>query len=110
MVLSMYSTKKFETLTTPIVTQDMADKVTNAIMEFMSKVSKISGVTKVVYKPKGNTITIWTYIQKPDKDLQFSVYEIEQQLMEKFPELIFDFTIIFKGKEIPTGFYEVILE
>ncbi|MEM3335881.1 MAG: hypothetical protein QXY47_07610 [Thermoplasmata archaeon] len=81
-------------LITPIMTQELADKVTNATIEFISKVSKISGVTKVAYKPKGNIITIWTFINKPDKDLQFSVYEIEQQIIEKYPELVFDFTII----------------
>lgn len=101
--------KSLNPLITPIITQELADKVTNATIEFISKVSKISGVTKVAYKPKGNIITIWTFINKPDKDLQFSVYEIEQQIIEKYPELVFDFTIIFKGDESPTGFYEHVI-
>lgn len=112
MTLSSSISKKKEPsnpFITPIVTQEIADRVSNATIEFISKVSKIPGVTKIAYKPKGNVVTIWTFINKPDKEIQFSVYEIEQQIMEKYPELIFDFTIIFKGKESPTGFYEQVI-
>ncbi|GLI52392.1 hypothetical protein [Thermodesulfovibrio yellowstonii] len=101
--------EKLNPLITPIVTQDIADRVTNAIIEFISKVARFPEVIKVAYKPKGNIITIWTFIKKPEKNLLFSIYEIEHQIMEKFPELIFDFTVIFKNSESPTGFYEQII-
>lgn len=94
--------------TVSIITQELSDKITNAVLQFFSKTSKISGIKKIAYKHKGQIVTIWTYIDKPEKDILFRIYSIEQQMIENFQNITFDFTVIFNSKELsPTGFHEM---
>jgi hypothetical protein len=91
-----------------IITQELSDKITNAVLHFFSKVSKISGVRKIAYRCKGQIITIWTYIDEPKKEILFNIYSIEQQMIENLQDITFDFTVIFSSKEAsPTGFREM---
>jgi len=91
-----------------VITQELSEKITNAVLRFFSEVSKISGVKKIAYRHKGQIITIWTYIDEPKKEILFNIYSIEQQMIERLQDITFDFTVIFSSKETsPTGFHEM---
>lgn len=91
-----------------IITQELSEKITNAVLCFFKEISKISGVKKIAYKPKGQIITVWTFINEPKKDILFKIYNIEQRMIERFKDITFDFTVIFNSKETcPTSFYEM---
>jgi hypothetical protein len=92
---------------TPIISQELSNRITNAVVRFVTLVSKINGVKKIAYKSKGQIITIWTYVDNSDKHLLFEIYNIEQQLIEQHQDITFDFTVIFSSKDpVPTGFYK----
>jgi len=90
-----------------IVTQETSNKVVKAINDFILKVIIIPTVVKIAYKAEGNIVTIWTFIKKPDNDILLKIHSLEQKIMEKFPDLILDFTVIFGNKELPEDFNEI---
>lgn len=91
-----------------IITEELSNKITQAIIHFFSEVSKIPEVKKIAYKPKGQIVTVWTYIDEPKKKILFNIYNVEQRMIENFQDITFDFTVIFNSKETsPTGFHEI---
>jgi len=91
-----------------IITQELSEKITNAVLCFFSEVSKIPKVKKIAYRHKGPVVTIWTYIDEPKKETLFKIYSIEQQMIEYFHDITLDFTVIFNSKEAaPTNFHEI---
>lgn len=91
-----------------IITQELSEKITNAVLCFYKGISTIAGVKKIAYKPKGQIITIWTFIDDPQKNILFKIYSVEQQVIERFKDITFDFTVIFNSKEsFPSSFYEM---
>jgi len=95
---------KSSELAVPILTESLSNTIISALLCFQTQIAAIEKVKKVAYRPKGKYITIWTYAPPEDETLT-EIYTAEQHLIETYPDLTFDFTVIFDvDSEIPTGF------
>ncbi|MCK4578166.1 MAG: hypothetical protein KAU50_05205 [Candidatus Marinimicrobia bacterium] len=61
----------------------------------------IPGVLKVLSKLDKNIFFVWVIIQERNIDLQEKVYEVEDKLIEMFPEFEFDFYTIYSNGRDP---------
>jgi hypothetical protein len=96
--------EKNKGLAVPILTENLSNTIIQALLCFQTQVASLEKVKKVAYRPKGQVITIWTYALPDDATLE-NIYAIELRLIEMFPDLTFDFTVIFDvDSDIPTGF------
>jgi hypothetical protein len=71
------------------------ESLTNkALYEFSKKILTEKEVMAVTYETEKGIIRIWTFIEKRDKKVRRSIYTQELNLMETFPNLIFDFNVV----------------
>lgn len=73
----------------------LGESLTNkALYEFSKKILIEKEVGAVTYETEKGIIRIWTFIGKRDKKVRRSIYTQELNLMENFPNLIFDFNVV----------------
>lgn len=65
-----------------------------AIYEFAEKVSNLGFVRAVSWNSEDESVHVWTFIDRRDKDLRRQIYTIEFELMTKFDDLKFDFNVV----------------
>ncbi len=95
----------------PIITQDMQTRVIESIACIRGRIGSFPNVKKIAYCPKGQLITVWTYVNKHDPDTLRSIYKEEQYIMDSFEDLRFDFTVIFDPKsKAPNNFITELLK
>lgn len=70
------------------------DKIKWALYEFSKKVAQQKEVVAVTCEAEKEVIRIWTFIKKRDKQVRRSIYTWELELMNSFPDLIFDFNVV----------------
>lgn len=92
------------------IPQESSDKISKVITEFALSISQIFNVKKIAYKTEGNVITIQTYIKEPNEEILFKIYALEQKIIEKFPELILDFNVIFENEKILSGLLKFLFQ
>ncbi|MBI5408067.1 MAG: hypothetical protein HZA14_01725 [Nitrospirae bacterium] len=94
-----------------LIPQTLSDCITISIICFIAKVQHLPEIKKIAFKPKGNTVTIWTFIDEPSPKILKKIHSIEMEMMESMNDITFDFTTIFSSKEpSPTGFHEISLK
>ena len=100
-----------DVVTSPIITHDMQKRVIESIACIRERIGSLPNVKKLAYAPKGQLMTIWTYVDKHDPDTLRSIYKEEQYIMETFGDLRFDFTVIFDPKsKAPNSFITELLK
>lgn len=93
--------------TVSIISEPLHRLILNAVISFRGEITKVQGVKKVAYHPKGKVITIWTFVDRPEDSILNKIYEIEKETIEQFPDLLFDFTVIFNPEAtVPTEFIQ----
>jgi hypothetical protein len=60
-------------------------------------VSRISQVNAACFRQEDSTMHVWTILKSPERLVEHQVYAEEMKLMERFPEIIFDFHVIFQA-------------
>ncbi len=68
----------------------------NAVCDFSDSVSAIPEVMAITYQMEDDAILVWTFISRRDKAVRALVYEMELNLMERYPALLFDFHVLSK--------------
>jgi len=68
--------------------------VSQALYEFSKKTVKIKEVIAVTYEKEKEVIRLWTFIEKRDKQVRRTIYKGELELMDSFPNLVFDFDVV----------------
>lgn len=87
------------------MTQDMQTRVIESLSCIRMKIGPLPHVRKIAYSPKGQLITLWTYVDSHDDVTLRAIYKAEQYIMDEFKDLRFDFTVIFDhNSEAPTNF------
>lgn len=66
----------------------------HAAYSFCVHVSAIPEVKAVTYQTENDIIIVWTFISKRDKRVRRLIYEREMELMESYPNMIFDFNVV----------------
>ena len=90
---------------TPIITEEMWMRVLEAISCIRTGIGQLPHVKKIAYYPKGQLITLWTFVDNHDKEVLRSIYKAEQSIMDTFSDLRFDFTVIFDPRvDAPSNF------
>ena len=64
---------------------------------FVRQVSYISQVIGICFRQEDSTMHVWTILESPERSVEHQVYAEEMKLMERFPEIIFDFHVIFQA-------------
>ena len=62
---------------------------------FIRHVSRMVQVIAICSRKEDNVIHVWTIIEAPDKVLENQIYAEEMKLMEHFPDILFDFHVIY---------------
>ncbi len=75
------------TSTRPPITEE-------AIYSFVRDVRKVGAVKAVSYAVLNDTVQIWTFIPERDKLARSAIYDVEFELMGRYPSLKFDFNVI----------------
>ena len=68
--------------------------VARAVYLFAKRLSGMPELRAVAYSSERGIHLVWTFIERRDKARRQRVYEEERRLMEDFPDLTVDFTII----------------
>ncbi len=76
---------------------------------FKDLVSKIDGVSEAYLKAEGDSMNLWTVIDRDDTALMRKVYRAELELADRFPDLEFDFRVIPKDIFFPPQAFTQIL-
>ncbi len=80
-------------------TLEQADRfISNPLLHtFVRQASHISQVNAVCFRQEDSTMHVWTILESPERSVEHQVYAEEMKLMERFPEMIFDFHVIFQA-------------
>lgn len=81
----------------------------HALYDFSVEVSKVQEVKAVASHIENDIIRVWTFISKRDKAVRKSIYKKELYLMDKYPEMVFDFNVVsirnFSGPFVPQNLH-----
>lgn len=92
-------------MVTNIITDDLQNLILAALACIRKEIGSLTHVKKIAYSPKGQLLTVWTFVDNTNPDNLRSIYKKEQKIMDSFPDLRFDFTVIFDSdKEPPHNF------
>ena len=68
---------------------------------FVSRVPRAREVESVFCKTENARIRVWTVIDEPNRQIENQIYDAQFDLMDKFPEISFDFVVIFRQGKAP---------
>jgi len=66
----------------------------HAVYDFSRNTINISEVKAVTFQIENDVIRIWTFISKRDKAVRKAIYMKELDLMDDYPNMIFDFNVV----------------
>jgi len=72
---------------------------------FVSRVSGVPEIERIFWKVKDNRVRVWIVIDEPDLSAENRIYDAELDFMDMFPELLFDFAVIFRQGKNPAGIF-----
>ncbi len=76
-------------------------------LKAISEIGQVSNVNKIAYAQCGQLITVWTFVENPSPITLKAIYKLEQKIMHNFPDLSFDFSVIFgREQEAPAEFVQ----
>lgn len=80
-----------ESLEASTINQTRAEQ---AALEFARGAQSIPSVVAVSHAKDGNVCLVWTFVRDRNKESRRQVYAYERRLMERYPELLFDFNVV----------------
>jgi len=89
------------------------DTISDSLKQlFVSRISHLVEVERVFWRAEENRVRVWTIMDEPCLEIENQIYDAQLQFMDLFPEILFDFSVIFrqgKGREqiSPSGATEV---
>ena len=72
----------------------VADPPELALSDFAASILPLSAVVAVTHAEDHGVHLVWSFIRTRDKALRKEIYSRERALMAKYPDLIFDFTVV----------------
>ena len=80
----------------------------NTLRSFLhGQLSRIPEVRRVTISERekngARIVEVWTALSKDDRDIRYRVYEVEEQIMDRFPEWLFDFHVFVDKDDLPEG-------
>src|SRR5438309_11122195 len=67
--------------------------------EFVALVKHNAKVRAVRASQEGSVVQVWTYVDSTDRKDRSPVYEAEWQILERYPDVTFDFNVLL----LPAG-------
>ena len=84
---------------------EMKFKTSEAIYIFRDFIKEIKSVFRIAYSSTGRIVTIWTFLKDYNRKSLYKVYDVEKNVIERYPSITFDFTTLVSTAEpIPSGF------
>ncbi len=79
---------------------DIATTVTHSLARFFATLlPKDPKIEHVYWFAEEDVLKVWTIIPEPDFDLQGPIYDAQMRFMEKLPEYMCDFSVIFRSEK-----------
>lgn len=101
----VYATTAPDGIAAVVITEDLFKRTLAALACIRERIGCLSHVVKLAYSPKGQLITLWTFVNDNSAAKLRSIYKAEQEIMKDFSDLRFDFTVILDPKaEAPSQF------
>lgn len=85
------------------------DTISDSLKQlFVSRISHLVEVELVFWRAEENRVRVWTVMDEPRLEVENQIYDAQLQFMDLFPEILFDFAVIFRqGKSreqiLPSG-------
>lgn len=83
-------------------TDTLADSIASRLQE---KFSAIGGVERIYARRDRDFYSVWMVIPDMDRDLEDQIYAAELAFMDRFPDIPFDFTVIFRQGKDPASIH-----
>ena len=64
--------------------------------EFVERIRENPKVWAVYASQEGSLIQVWTYVDSKDRRDRSPVHEAEWHLLERYPEIMFDFNVLLR--------------
>jgi len=86
-------TINWEAIYSDIEPTTVGSELSNTII---SVISPILPVEKIFVDEIGGVFCVWTIINEDNREVRRSIYEREGRIMERYPNLLFDFNLIIR--------------
>ncbi|MCH7868342.1 MAG: hypothetical protein IH881_11645 [Myxococcales bacterium] len=88
----------------PIVFHTSSRQTLEAFLQArMRQISEVENIEIAEREKDGQlSVHVWTYLSKDDKGTRFRVYDIEQELIELLPDILFEFHV-HRGRPASPG-------
>ena len=63
---------------------------------FVARIAGLSEVERVFWKAQHSRIRVWTVMDRPNVAIENQIYDAQLDFMDVFPEISFDFVVIFR--------------
>ncbi len=77
-----------------------------ALNTFCHAVLSLEGVKRVGFKERGESISVWTFVDDPSHEVLAKIYAAELVFRDAIPDIIFDFSVKYEDTAtVPPNFY-----
>lgn len=80
----------------------------NPAHELGHAIGIIPSVTRIFAVRDGNVISVWTVVDRFDRETRFSVYEAERELFSAYPGVKFDFNVVPESEDLDISDAELV--
>lgn len=85
-------------LPSPLISNSVLDSVESL---FVKELSGISGIERIFVRKDNDFFRVWVVIPTMDLALEDQIYAVQLSFMDRFRDISFDFTVIFReGKDV----------
>lgn len=79
-----------------------ANSALNSLVNlFVSRVSNLREVERIFWKVENKRVRVWTVMNQPNLPIENQIYDAQLDLMDMFPDMSFDFAVIFRREKSP---------
>ncbi len=84
---------------------DIFKRVLEALSCIRQELGSLPHVRKIAYSPKGQLLTVWTFVDDHSEETLREIYKKELEIASAFEDLMLDFTVIFDpNADVPANF------
>ncbi|HZX13165.1 MAG TPA: hypothetical protein VFF49_02045 [Thermodesulfobacteriota bacterium] len=73
--------------------ETISSELINAII---SEIATVTSVEQIFVKEKNRVVTIWTIINDDDRQVRRNIYEKEENVFDRFPDIKLDFNVVMR--------------
>lgn len=84
------------------IDRNISDTVFHSVEAiFANKLSSIGGIERILIRKDSDFFRAWVVIADANIDLEDQIYDAQLAFMDQFPDIPFDFTVIFRRGKSP---------